>query len=185
MAAGAPVDLQSVTVSGDDDATQFQPNQDIAASYPANAQSPISAQEMSRDVVYTNRDGTRYRKTGGSRAWRNNNPGNIRYSAFTRRAGAIGQAGGFAVFPDESTGMRAISSLLQSDSYINLTIAGAISRYAPPVENDTAAYHRSIQKLTGLSINRRISDLSEAELSRVANAIRQIEGWSVGRIVSM
>ena len=102
-----------------------------------------------------------------------------------RRAGAIGQAGGFAVFPDESTGMRAISSLLQSDSYINLTIAGAISRYAPPVENDTAAYHRSIQKLTGLSINRRISDLSEAELSRVANAIRQIEGWSVGRIVSM
>lgn len=185
MAAGAPVDLQSVTVSGDDDAAQFQPNQNIAASYPANAQSPISAQEMSRDVVYTNRDGTRYRKTGGSRAWRNNNPGNIRYSAFTRRAGAIGQAGGFAVFPDESTGMRAISSLLQSDSYINLTIAGAISRYAPPVENDTAAYHRSIQKLTGLSINRRISDLSEAELSRVANAIRQIEGWSVGRIVSM
>ena len=81
--------------------------------------------------------------------------------------------------------MRAISSLLRSSSYINLTIAGAISRYAPPVENDTAAYHRRIQELTGLSINRRISELSNTELTRVASAIRTIEGWTPGRIIKM
>ena len=144
---------------------------------------PSHARASSNDVIYTNADGTQYRKTGGTRAWRNNNPGNIRYSEFARRVGAIGEAGGFAVFPDEETGMRAIGQLLRSDSYNRLTVAGAISRYAPPSENNTAAYHRRIQELTGLSINRRMSELNDAELARVVGAIRQIEGWQVGRVV--
>lgn len=142
-----------------------------------------SAPKNSRDVVYESPDGTRTRRTGGTRAWRNLNPGNIRYSEFSRRAGAIGRAGGFAVFPDEETGMRAINALLRTDTYNNLTIAGAISRYAPPSENNTAAYHRQIERLTGLSINRRVRDLSDAEVSRMARAIREIEGWSPGRII--
>lgn len=146
---------------------------------------PNRASEMSKDVVYENADGTRHKRTGGSRAWRNSNPGNIRYSEFARKMGAIGQAGGFAVFPDEETGMRAISQLLRSDSYNRLTVAGAISRYAPPSENNTAAYHRQIEKLTGLSINKRMSDLTDAELARVAGAIRTIEGWTPGRIVAI
>lgn len=146
---------------------------------------PQHAKSMSKDVIYTNPDGTQHRRTGGSRAWRNNNPGNIRYSEFSRRAGAIGSAGGFAVFPDEETGMAAIDALLRSDSYNKLTVAGAISRYAPPTENNTAAYHRQIEKMTGLSINKRMSDLTDAEMARVTNAIRTIEGWSVGRTVQM
>ena len=133
--------------------------------------------------MYTTADGRRVRRTGGTRAWRNLNPGNIRYSEFSRKAGAIGQAGGFAVFPDEETGTRAISSLLRGQSYNNLTIARAITRYAPPSENNTAAYHRRIQQITGLNINRRISDLSDGELSRVVDAIRAIEGWEAGRII--
>lgn len=142
-----------------------------------------SAVALGRDVVYTTADGRRVRRTGGTRAWRNLNPGNIRYSEFSRNAGAIGQAGGFAVFPDEETGTRAISSLLRGQSYNNLTIARAITRYAPPSENNTAAYHRRIQQITGLNINRRISDLSDGELSRVVDAIRAIEGWEAGRII--
>ena len=142
-----------------------------------------SAVALGRDVVYATADGRRVRRTGGTRAWRNLNPGNIRYSEFSRNAGAIGQAGGFAVFPDEETGTRAISSLLRGQSYNNLTIARAITRYAPPSENNTAAYHRRIQQITGLNINRRISDLSDGELSRVVDAIRAIEGWEAGRII--
>lgn len=142
-----------------------------------------SAVALGRDVVYTTADGRRVRRTGGTRAWRNLNPGNIRYSEFSRNAGAIGQAGGFAVFPDEETGTRAISLLLRGQSYNNLTIARAITRYAPPSENNTAAYHRRIQQITGLNINRRISDLSDGELSRVVDAIRAIEGWEAGRII--
>lgn len=148
-----------------------------------SAQEYTSAAASGRDVVYTTADGRRVRRTGGTRAWRNLNPGNIRYSEFSRKAGAIGQAGGFAVFPDEETGTRAVSSLLRGKSYNNLTIARAITRYAPPSENNTAAYHRRIQQITGLNINRRISDLSDSELSRVVDAIRAIEGWEAGRII--
>lgn len=153
--------------------------------HPSNPseQEYTSAVALGRDVVYTAADGRRVRRTGGTRAWRNLNPGNIRYSEFSRNAGAIGQAGGFAVFPDEETGTRAISSLLRGQSYNNLTIARAITRYAPPSENNTAAYHRRIQQITGLNINRRISDLSDGELSHVVDAIRAIEGWEAGRII--
>lgn len=153
--------------------------------HPSNPseQEYTSAVALGRDVVYTAADGRRVRRTGGTRAWRNLNPGNIRYSEFSRNAGAIGQAGGFAVFPDEETGTRAISSLLRGKSYNNLTIARAITRYAPPSENNTAAYHRRIQQITGLNINRRISDLSDGELSHVVDAIRAIEGWEAGRII--
>lgn len=163
------------------DATANNPS----AHHPSNpsGQEYTSAVALGRDVVYTTADGRRVRRTGGTRAWRNLNPGNIRYSEFSRNAGAIGQAGGFAVFPDEETGTRAISSLLRGQSYNNLTIARAITRYAPPSENNTAAYHRRIQQITGLNINRRISDLSDGELSRVVDAIRAIEGWEAGRII--
>lgn len=163
------------------DATANNPS----AHHPGNPseQEYTSAVALGRDVVYATADGRRVRRTGGTRAWRNMNPGNIRYSEFSRNAGAIGQAGGFAVFPDEETGTRAISSLLRGQSYNNLTIARAITRYAPPSENNTAAYHRRIQQITGLNINRRISDLSDGELSRVVDAIRAIEGWEAGRII--
>ena len=140
----------------------------------------ISATESENDVIYNMPDGSRIKRSGGTRAWRNSNPGNIRYSKFSIKVGAIGQAGGFAVFPDEATGMYAIETLLRTDSYNKLTVAGAISRYAPPSENDTAAYHRNIERLTGLSINKRMADLTPAELTMVAKAIRQIEGWKEG-----
>ena len=143
---------------------------------------PIAAAESGKDVIYTMPNGQKIRKTGGYRSWRNNNPGNIRYSEFTRKVGAIGQAGGFAVFPNEDIGMYAIKALLRTDSYNKLTVAGAISRYAPPSENNTSAYHRNIEKLTGLSINKRMSELTDAELDAVANAIKKIEGWKVGTI---
>ena len=78
--------------------------------------------------------------------------------------------------------MRAVKRLLLGDSYRNLTIADAISRYAPPIENDTAAYQRRLAQLTGQSINRRISELNDTELEKVVNAIRTIEGWQPGQI---
>lgn len=143
----------------------------------------VQVQESGQDVIYINADGTRYKRTGGSRAWLNQNPGNIRYSEFTRQNGAIGQAGGFAVFPDEQTGAAAIGKLLKSKNYINLSIRDAISRYAPAFENNTAAYHRSIEESTGLNLNTPIKNLTDAELASVVGVIRQVEGWRPGTIV--
>ncbi|MBN1324846.1 MAG: hypothetical protein JW974_01365 [Alphaproteobacteria bacterium] len=143
----------------------------------------ISGTQTSSDkeTVYQDKNGKHYKKTGGTIAWRNNNPGNIRYSKFAVSQGAIGQAGGFAVFPDEDTGMTAIKALLNTKSYNNLTIEDAISRYAPPFENDTNAYQRRIEQLTGLSINMRINELNNQQMQNMVGAIKQIEGWKPGR----
>lgn len=140
-----------------------------------------TAYSAGNDVIYINSDGTKTRRSGGSRAWRNNNPGNITYGTFAQKHGAIGTAGGFAVFPDEATGAAAIKSLLRTNSYRDLTIANAISRYAPPSENDTAAYQARIARETGLDMSRRMRDLGDDEIMRVVNTIRRQEGWTPGR----
>jgi len=142
---------------------------------------PVSASADGNDVIYSLPNGQRVKKVGGTRAWRNSNPGNIRYGKFAQRVGAIGQAGGFAVFPDEATGMYAIEALLRTDRYNKLSIKEAISHYAPEHENDTAAYQRRLSQLTGLSIDRPMSSLSASELTKVARAIRTIEGWKPGQ----
>ncbi len=183
QSAPATVSVSEAVVAADTPVAKAVPD---TSTQPINvADVPVSAQESGRDVIYTLADGSRYKRIGGTPAWRNSNPGNIRYTTFSRRVGAIGSAGGFAVFPDEATGMYAIKALLRTDSYNKLTIAAAISRYAPPVENDTAAYQRRLGQLTGLSINMRMSELTDAQLTQVANAIRTIEGWTPGTIQRM
>lgn len=96
--------------------------------------------------------------------------------------GAIGEAGGFAVFPHETTGQSSIERLLKTKNYINLSIKEAIFRYAPPSENNSAQYAQDLAKFTQLSLDRKISDLSKEELTKVANAIRRKEGWKEGTI---
>lgn len=94
----------------------------------------------------------------GSRAQRNHNPGNIVYGTFATHHGATGEdrdgihpgEPGFAVFPDDMIGFRALASLLAAPRYNKLTIREAIYIYAPPEDNDTAAYIRNICEMTGL-----------------------------------
>ena len=147
--------------------------------------SAVSATEAGRDVIYHYADNSRIRYTGGTRAWRNTNPGNLRYYDFSKSMGAIGGAGGFAVFPDEDAGMDALVRLLRTDTYRRRTIGDAVRRYAPPSENDTARYMQRLANLTGLDLSRRVGDLNDSEILRVANAIRQIEGWRSGRKMAM
>ena len=145
----------------------------------------INARAVGRDVIYTRADSSQYRLTGGTRAWRNNNPGCLRFGKIAREAGAIGSAGGFAVFPSEVHGRNALASLLKTDDYAKLTIAGAIMRYAPPSQNNTARYKKRLQELTGLSLTRRMSELSDVELGKCIDAICAIEGWREGRLIDL
>jgi hypothetical protein len=88
----------------------------------------------------------------GSRAQRNNNPGNINWGEFASKHGATGPetlknggAGRFAHFPDEATGFAAMKSLLQSSGYKGLTIRQCLNRYAPPADgNDASVYEKSV-----------------------------------------
>lgn len=150
----------------------------------SNALSRLSdgAYADGRATVYKNADGTLTRREGGSLAWRNNNPGNIKCGDFSRNVGAIGCGpSGFAVFSDEMAGEKAIHALLKTNSYNNLSIAEAMARYAPPKENNTELYINQITKATGLDRNTPMNTLSDAQREQFVKAIRKHEGWIVGK----
>lgn len=131
-------------------------------------------------VVYVDAEGREVLREGGSRSWRNNNPGNIRKGSFTENAGAIGDDGAFAIFPDEETGFAAIVALLRTPSYAPLNLRGAIFRYAPPSENQSDHYLAFIVQHSGVGRDEVLRGIGAAALRRVARAIRDMEGWTPG-----
>jgi hypothetical protein len=96
----------------------------------------------------------------GSRAQRNNNPGNIEYGKFAKAHGSIGiepqgllskgETPRFAVFNSSHDGFSALRSLLVIYSSNGVkTIEEAINKWAPPHENDTNQYVSNICKWVG------------------------------------
>ena len=70
MATDLPPDLEEVTVTEDSNTIDIIPSQE---SY-IGQKRPTRARASSSDVVYTDYDGSQYRKTGGTRAWRTSPP---------------------------------------------------------------------------------------------------------------
>ena len=120
---------------------------------------------------------------GGTRNWRNNNPGNIEAGNFATGRGALGSDGRFAIFPDMPTGRKALSILLTSRSYIALTIEQAMERYAPPTENDTNAYTNFISTRVGVDASTHMSDLTADQLAAFVDAIYHFEGGVPGSTI--
>lgn len=131
--------------------------------------------------MYVGNDGNIYEASGGSRAWRNNNPGNLEDGNFARNNGAIGTDGRFAIFPDTVTGFNAMASLLATNSYQKLTIEGAINRYAPPNENNVENYLKSIEIQTGFPRSTPMNNLSKDNLLHLAKAMAKHEGNLSGK----
>ncbi len=127
------------------------------------------------NIGYTNGD-VEHRE-GGSRSWRNNNPGNLRSSQ-----NQIGRVGRFAVFGSEADGESAKTQLLMQPRYQNQTIAGVIATWAPPSENNTARYQAFVANQTGLNLQTPMSALSSNQLASMANAMRTYEGWKPGTV---
>lgn len=69
-----------------------------------------------KSVIYTDSDGKQWKFEGGTRPWRNQNPGNLVPGKITKRNGAIGSAGGIAVFPDYYAGHKALLDSLKNVS---------------------------------------------------------------------
>jgi hypothetical protein len=121
-------------------------------------------------------------KIGGTPAWRNNNPGNIRPAGHSRIHGSIGSAGGFAVFPTEEIGSEARIRLLKGSKYRDKTISEAVETYAPRRDgNNPERYKRQITLFSGLKRNRILKELSSAEFDALIAAMKRIEGSKSGR----
>ena len=159
---------------------------DLALSYarqgrPEDASGFSSVVEAGRGyTTVTKADGTTVRREG-SRNWRNNNPGNIEAGAFANRQGSIGSDGRFAVFPTYEQGREAQRSLLfESGSYKNKTISEAINRYAPPSENDTGMYIKSITDALNVGSDTKMSSLSDEQQITMLDAMEKVEGFKEG-----
>lgn len=121
----------------------------------------------------------------GARNWRNNNPGNIEAGKFASSMGAIGSDGRFAIFPSYEAGRAAKSKLIfDGKGYKDLALTDAISRYAPPSENNTKAYQSSVLAAVGGS-NRKMSDYSPAEREAIMDAMQKVEGYRAGKTTTI
>jgi hypothetical protein len=120
-----------------------------------------------------------YSKTDrtGNRGWRNNNPGNIEASAWTKsQPGYIGTDNRFAIFDTVENGVKAQAALLGTKNYASKTIAGAISMYAPEFENNTRSYTQQVANAIGVDPNTKMSDLSPRQREQMVNAMHEVEG---------
>ena len=73
-----------------------------------------------------------------SRARRNHNPGNIEHTL-----------GGFVVYPDASSGWKALVQDIRANS--GKTLRQFLTRYAPPSENDTETYIQTVASICGIA----------------------------------
>lgn len=145
----------------------------------------VKAKESGKlKVTYWDQEGASVTYIGGNRTWRNQNPGNIGSGSWAIRHGAIGKAGGFAVFPNYEVGRNAIFEILSSPDFINQSIWDAIPHYAPASSNDVKWYRNLIQKKTSLDLTRKIKSLSKKEFESLVNAIENAEGkFKPGKII--
>lgn len=132
-------------------------------------------------VIYTDSDGGVFEYSKGDRAWRNNNPGNLNTGAVSKRNNQIGKAGGFAVFPDYSTGHNALIDCLKT-TYLNSNFEVLIEAYAPKNENNTARYLAFILKKVGIRKEIKVKALTPVQFEKLWKAIELMEGPKKGII---
>lgn len=142
----------------------------------------VSSRAGYTKVKLTNGETVEY---GGSRGYRNNNPGNLTSDSKSQRIlnkykpyGAMGyDYGGNLIFSDMQGGFNAQKALV-TGTYKDYTIGGMLNKYAPPgASNDpngtNASYPRYMQK-KGWDLNTKISDLSAEEQNQlIADMIRK------------
>ena len=123
-------------------------------------------------------------KKSSSLGYRLNNPFNIRYNPNNKWVGQLSPVNGFCRFLSLIYGVRAFAFLYRT--YINkyhVSVRQFVSRYAPAQENDTAAYVRTVCRLTGFAPD---YFLTSADLVRFGSAVLQVEqGFARADIVSL
>lgn len=136
-------------------------------------------------VQYFDEDGNMIIRSGGTRAWRCNNPGALLASSYSmgKDRHPIGSAGddthSYAVYPDYETGHEALIVMLRGSKYSPLSLREASKRY---VKEDPNHIHKII-KLTNnrLNADQKIKNLTNDEFEIYWKAIETNEKWEEGK----
>jgi hypothetical protein len=130
--------------------------------------------------------GNKFKFSGGTISWRNNNPGNIVYGSFAAENGAVNRDyKHFSVFPTYEDGQKAQKKLLfATDSvYYKLSIVDAIRRYAPADDgNNPKEYANFVSKKIGIDRTTPLYKLTDAQQDAMIAAMQQLEGFKQGKI---
>lgn len=113
-----------------------------------------------------------------TRSERNNNPGNIRLTSDRWRGQVLPPPDrGFVTFSEPKWGYRALFVVLEGYMIRHglVTIRSIIGRYAPPSENATAAYIRSVSRATGWGPDDPLDPCGRV-MQNLARAITLVEG---------
>jgi len=138
-------------------------------------------------VIYQDDQGKRFLFSGGTWAWRNHNPGNLRPGQISRKYGQIGISIDqhkrlLAIFPDTEHGLAALQDLLITRKYQEKSIDEAIATYAPPNENNTQHYQEMVRKKLALPGSVKLKNLNSSQFSKLLGIIQEIEGYHLGKI---
>lgn len=113
-----------------------------------------------------------------TRSERNNNPGNIRLTSDRWRGQVLPPPDrGFVTFREPKWGYRALFVILEGYMIRHglRTIRGIIGRYAPPTENSTHSYIRSVCRATGWGPDDPLDPCGRV-MQDLARAITLVEG---------
>src|ERR1044072_8438642 len=99
------------------------------------------------------------------------NRGNIKYGPFAKKYGAKRDKDGFAIFPNKSTGEKAMKDLLTSDKYKNLSAREAIHKWT-----GKHPYRYDLGPLT----DKKVSEMNPDELSIMLGTMTKGEGTRYG-----
>ena len=117
---------------------------------------------------------------------RNNNPLNIRDTNIPWQ-GAVGSNGGFETFSNAEYGYRAATKNLYTsqEKHGNDTLAKIITRWAPPSENDTAAYIARVAADTGIDPNAVVDLKTNPALTKsLLESMTKHEGGGMGKFTT-
>ncbi|WP_255992284.1 LysM peptidoglycan-binding domain-containing protein [Chitinolyticbacter albus] len=141
-------------------------------------------------VHYIDENGEETLYTGGSFAWRFNNPGNIAKPGKRVISTVIGygqrtsKSGLFCIFPDPETGRNEKIKLIK-EVYGNSTLSQMMYSYAPPNENDTEGYINQLTSETGIARDEIISKIDGERFKKLIKSIGKKEGFIPGEVTKL
>ena len=111
--------------------------------------------------------------------WRNNNPGNLRWSKYECGRVCLAGSGPFSVFATWEEGWEAMRRLLRSKTYANSTINKALETYAPTADgNNPVRYAKRVDTVL-------LKNLTDEELEIMMHAMIGVEGNRTGDVIPL
>ena len=130
-------------------------------------------------TTYTYSDGTRETRSGGSRTWRDNNPGALQYGGFAINHGAIANQDGMAVFRDYTAGWLAEVALINSYGRQGLSLDAMIGSWCGGAAAgcNVSGYQAYVRGVTGYVGSASVGTL---DVRLLGVTIQSYEGWVPG-----